>query len=284
MLSLPIRDKLVRRCRPLLGTYVEISAPCMDAIAAGFAAIAEVQQLLSAHDDSSELAAISRLAHRQPVAISALTATVLDRALFWAKESAGSFDPTLGRLMAARGLLPQDDSLPSADHHANWRDVELDERSVRLARPLRLDLGGIAKGFAVDRAVIAMRTAGASCGLVNAGGDIRAFGSSPWSITIAAPGSRLPLGTVELLNAALATSADHGEATAIGSKHLAGASPMLASISVEASSAMDADALTKILMADSPHARHCLRQADATALRIFRDGRIIPYDSRHPAP
>ncbi|MFW1123225.1 FAD:protein FMN transferase, partial [Vibrio parahaemolyticus] len=58
----------------------------------------------------------------------------------------------------------------------------IDARRVRLARRVLVDLGGIAKGHAVDRAVAAMIAAGAPCGLVNAGGDLRGFGAMDWAI------------------------------------------------------------------------------------------------------
>jgi thiamine biosynthesis lipoprotein len=67
----------MRRCRPLLGTFVEIDAESEIAIAAGFAAIERVHQLMSAHDPDSELSRVNRSAHRAPVAVSADTAEVI---------------------------------------------------------------------------------------------------------------------------------------------------------------------------------------------------------------
>lgn len=282
MPSFQIMGELERRCRPLLGTFVEITAPHEKAIAAGFATIVKVQSLLSAHDPVSELSAVNRLGHRRSVTVDPWTAEVLQRALFWAEASCGAFDPTLGGLMAARGLLARNDSLLPLDPQANWRDVHLTNREVWLDRPLRLDLGGIAKGFAVDCAIDAMRAVGIQCGLVNAGGDIKGFGPEAWPVTIAMPGSREPLAMVELQNAALATSAGHDASGGLDMRHLAGASPAIASVTVEAASAMDADALTKILVSATLKSAVCLGLAGASALTIFVDGRVIPFELKEP--
>src|SRR5207237_9076434 len=92
---------------------------------------------------------------------------------------------------------------------AAWADGALLSRSrVRLARAVRFDLGGIAKGFAVDRAVQILRRARLAFGLVNAGGDLRAFGNRRWPVHVRcpdAPGELLQLGS--LSNGAVATSA-----------------------------------------------------------------------------
>jgi FAD:protein FMN transferase len=275
---------MVRRCRPLLGTFVEITASDEGLCEAGFSAIVEVQRLLSAHDPASELSAINRTAHLRPVAVHRWTEAVLRRALFWAEASDGTFDPTVGGLMAARGLLPADSGAPAVDPLANWHDVRLQDGAVHFGRPLRLDLGGIAKGFAVDCAVDAMRDAGADCGFVNAGGDVRAFGGSPWTVTIVSPGSRRPLAIVTLRDAALATSAPHAGRSRLDIRHLLTADGTNISVSIEAPSAMDADALTKILMAGVQERHHYLELAGASALLIAADERITSLDTRELAP
>ena len=259
-----------RRCRPLLGTFVEIDADDEAAIEAGYAAIATVHHLMSAHEPDSDLSRVNRFAHLGPVEVHAWTALVLERALFWAKESEGAFDPVrAGKAAIERGYLP---CLPGQPEPAaaHWSWLELQGRSVRLLKPGCVDLGGIAKGFALDKAIEALRRAGADAGLVNAGGDMAAFGPQPWPVQIADPLIRSPRIEIALENEALATSAvlDGGWA------HLPGADRRWLSASVRALSAMDADALTKVLLSDSPRTCLCLDLAHATGLRVACDGSI----------
>src|SRR5690349_5171700 len=83
----------ITRCRPLLGTFVEVTCDSARATGAAFDAIAQVHALMSAHDPDSELSRINRFAHRRPIAVHPWTAAVLVRALFWARASKGGFDP-----------------------------------------------------------------------------------------------------------------------------------------------------------------------------------------------
>jgi thiamine biosynthesis lipoprotein len=261
---------VLRRCRPLLGTFVEIQADSEAAIEAGYAAIAEAHRLMSAHEPDSDLSRVNCFAHLGPVQLHPWTALVLERALFWAKESEGAFDPVrAGKAAIESGYLPRHPGQPEPAA-AHWSWLELQGRSVRLLKPGCIDLGGIAKGFAVDRAIEALRRAGSERGLVNAGGDMAAFGAQPWRVAIADPVTSSPRIEIALANEALATSAmlDGGWA------HLPGADRRWLSASVRTRSAMDADALTKVLLSGSARAHCCLDLAPATGLRIACDGSI----------
>lgn len=263
-----------RRCRPLLGTFVEIEADSEATIEAGYAALATVHRLMSAHEPDSDLSRMNRFAQLGPVEVHAWTALVLERALFWAKESEGAFDPVrAGKAAIESGYLPLHSGQPEPAA-AHWSWLELQGRSVRLLKSGCIDLGGIAKGFALDKAIEAMRRAGADRGLVNAGGDMTVFGPRPWPAQIADPLTRSPRIEIALDNEGLATSAvvDGGWA------HLPGADRRWLSASVRARSAMDADALTKVLLSGSPRAHHCLDLARATGLRIALDGSIEEVD------
>lgn len=259
-----------RRCRPLLGTFVEIEADSAAAIEDAYAAIAEIHRLMSAHELNSDLSRINCFAHLRPVQVRHWTALVLERALFWAKESEGAFDPVrAGKSAFESAYLPRQPGQPEPVA-AHWSWLELQGRSVRLLKPGCIDLGGIAKGFAVDKAVEALRGAGAERGTVNAGGDMAAFGFEPCPVQVPDPVTGSPRVEIMLDNEALATSAmiDGGRA------HLPGADRRWLSSTVRARSAMDADALTKVLLSGSPQAHHCLSLARATALRFASDGSI----------
>lgn len=174
---------MIARCRPLLGTFVEIhardEARGSDALAVetAFAAIERIQQLMSFHDPASELSRLNRAAHCATQRVHPWTRRVLRTALRMHVQSGGVFDPAIAPRLVAAGLLPRPVDAPTPDRHATMKDVELpDDLHVRFRKPLWLDLGGIAKGFAVDVAVATLRAAGVREGVVNAGGDLRVFG------------------------------------------------------------------------------------------------------------
>jgi FAD:protein FMN transferase len=180
------RPAQVERARPLLGTTVAVrvgglaESRAHAAIDAAFAEVARVQALMSFQDPASDLSRLNREAAAGPVAVDPLTFETIGMALRLASLSDGAFDPTVGAAVVRAGGLPETAGAPIADPAASWRDVQLQSEAgtVSFARPLRLDLCGIAKGFAVDRAVAALRIAGASEGVVNAGGDLRVFGAA----------------------------------------------------------------------------------------------------------
>lgn len=220
----------LRRCRPLLGTFVEISASALErarlerAITLAFRRIERLQGLLSAHDPASEL---SRLHFAtRPTAVGIHLWRVLRAAARLARESGGAFDATLG----------------------SGRFELRPARRVRLAPGTRLDLGGIAKGYCVDRAVETLRRAGARAGLVNAGGDLRAFGERGYPLHLRHPADAQRLAPFfELRDAALATSAHYAAGSERRSPRRGEDLPAAVSVSVCAPSAMLADALTKVV-------------------------------------
>ena len=264
----------MRRCRPLLGTFVEIDCDRGSAIERGFAAIERVQRLMSVHEPDSELSRINRFAHLGPIEISPDTGAVLARALDWSRISGGAFDVVrAGARALAMGGLPLHADQPQPDPAADWRDVALDHGSVSLSRPGCIDLGGIAKGYAVDRAVEALQRAGARSGLVNAGGDLRGFGDAAWPVTVVDP-RRRGLVQIHLDNAGLATSAGLPATTGLSFLHLTQIDPRWTSVTVRAADACDADALTKIVWALGHPAADLLASAGAEAIAIRTDGGV----------
>ena len=254
---------MMRRCRPLLGTFVEITAADGAAIEAGFAAMADVHAAMSAHDPASDVGRANATAHRAPVAVGAWTAGVVAAALDWARRSDGAFDPTIGGRQRAAGLLPVHGGDPRPDPAATWRDVTVTDDAVSFARPLALDLGGIAKGFAVDRAVDALRAAGATAGLVNAGGDLAGFGPVDWQVTLVAPRTRAPAGAAVVRDGALATSAGLPGARGLDFAHLPHRAAGCDTATVVAPRCIDADVLAKLVIARHRRAPAWLAAAGA---------------------
>jgi len=164
----------------------------------------------------------------------------------------------------------------------NWRDVILEKNcTVRFRQRVIVDLGGIAKGFAVDRAVEALKRAGVPSGAVNAGGDLRVFGLKSELVHLRCPDEPMqPAGAIKLHERALATSgiyfAQKRRGRAVVSSLLDGrtcrSSRKVISVSVAASACMIADALTKIAFVLREKSAPLLAQYHADALLLERDG------------
>ncbi|MGC9163892.1 MAG: FAD:protein FMN transferase [Thiomonas sp.] len=260
----------VRRMQPLLGTWVEIRATgragrVERAVRAAFLHLARVQQRMSFHAPDSVLTRINLHAHRQPQPVDALTWDVLRKALALSRASAGCFDITVAGRLVARGLLPDHgfatlDAPPGADAVAL-----LPGRRVALRRPVLLTLDGIAKGYAVDRAIDALARAGVQQAVVNAGGDLRVFGPQALPLGIrCADGAIRDAGL--LRNAAVASSAI-GLGAAARARfpgcviHPAGKEPaqrVPRVWSVRAAQCWRADALTKVAALAAPAQREAL--------------------------
>ena len=265
---------MLRRAKPLLGTLVEVavSAATVElewrAAIAAFQAVADVHRLMSFHEPDSDVTRLNRYAHTRAVEVDPRTYAVLRRARDLGRASNGRFDCAVGGRMLALGALPR--TIGVGGHEAaTWRDVTLlPDSQIRFRRALALDLGGIAKGFAVDQAVEALARCGAEAACVNAGGDLRAFGARAWPIAIRRPdgcGELVPLAT--LRNRALATSADTfapGGAIVDPATGFFRTSPK--SVSILAPTCMDADALTKVVWLAEHPLPGLLEKLDARAI------------------
>ncbi|MBN9086349.1 MAG: FAD:protein FMN transferase [Reyranella sp.] len=223
------------RARPLLGTLVEITAwgadraALDDAIDRSFDAVATVHRLMSFQEPDSEL---SR--HNRGAAAGGLhpwTQRVLAAATDLRARSGGAFDAACG----GAGI----------------------------------DLSGIAKGFAVDRAIETLRSAGVARGIVNAGGDLAVFGDREIPVGVRDPAEPGRLAAiVRLGNTAFASSARPLDPmTRKPASACSGAS-------VRAPSCMIADALTKVVGVSGEAAVPLLREMGAVAV-LFRDGRMV---------
>jgi thiamine biosynthesis lipoprotein len=269
----------IRRCRPLLGTFVEITAeglapaPLQQAIDRAFTTIERIQQTMSVHDEASEISLVNRLAFLEPVKVSEQTFAVLEGGLDLAKESKGAFDFTVAATLAKWGLLPK--HLRRTDR-ADWTDVTLHRDSkVSFARPLSIDLGGIAKGYAVDTAIESLQASGVTAAVVNAGGDLRVFGSEPSTIHLRHPSHpQRPAHTMQLCGAALATSSPcFSQRVWRGQNisHLVDSAKAKAitggiSVTVRARECWMADALTKVVLNAPDLAETLLSKYEAEAL------------------
>ena len=229
----------VRRMRIYMGCAVAIEArsdsevQALAATEAAFTAFAAVERAMHPARPGSDLTALNAAKPHQAVGIGPATWDLLRLAQTLGQLTGGVFDPCLP---SARGRIS---------------DLELAaEGRVIVHAPVALDLGGIAKGHAVDRAVAALETGGCHAGLVNAGGDLRVFG--PLAHEILLRGRDRGLQPLTLREAAIGVSDADG--TAAPREHrgyyVRAGAPALVSryAAVVASEAVLADALTKCVL------------------------------------
>ncbi len=272
----------IRRARPLLGTLVEISLAgrskdeLHDAAGAAFAGIAQLHELMSLQSAQSELSCLNNTPVGTAVRISRHTWSVLALAGEVSRLSDGAFDVTVGATMMARDGVPGVQQ-KQTDPLATYRDIELlDGSRVRFRRALAVDVGGIAKGYAVDHAVRILRDRGVPAGCVNAGGDLRAFGDDSVAVQVRDPEDP---GTarahLDLRNQALATSANYADDGAFRASGVVldpRANNSIAargrSASVRAKSCAVADALAKCVLLLGANSAAALRHYEADGFVI----------------
>ena len=192
-----------RREEAIMGTSVEVElhaasrADAETAIAAVMAEMHRIDATMSPHKADSELSLVNAGAADGPVRVSDGMFGLLVRALAFSRLSDGAFDITFasaGNLYDYRaGVAPDEAALAAVRPLIDWRHVLLDPaaRTVRFARPgVRIDLGGFAKGHAVDNAVLILRRLGIAHAMVAAGGDSHVMGSRgerPWTVAVRDP-------------------------------------------------------------------------------------------------
>lgn len=199
------------------------------ACTAAFARIAELDSIMSDYRKDSELMRLCDKSGGPPVSVSSDLFVVLRRAQEVSRRTNGAFDVTVGPLVAlwrnARktAVLPNRQALAQARKLVGWRKVRLDERAqaVRLtAKGMKLDLGGIAKGYADDEAQKVLKKHGITRALVEMGGDIVVSGPPPgapgWTIRVPNAGDDHGPKDLVFANRAISTSGDTEQFVVIG--------------------------------------------------------------------
>ncbi len=210
----------------IMGTAVSVDLWCEEtargnaAIDAVMAEIHRIDRTMSPHKADSELSLINRDAATHPVALSDEMYTLVERSIDFSKLSGSAFDITyaaIGHLYDYRQRIkPSEAALARARASVGWRFLQLDPaaRTLRFARDgVRIDLGGFAKGHAVDQGAAILRAHGIRHAIVTAGGDSHVLGDRrgrPWTIAVADP--RRPGEVVAVLpleDTAISTSGDY---------------------------------------------------------------------------
>jgi thiamine biosynthesis lipoprotein len=213
--------------RPALGTWVRVvvdegdPARASRAAEAAFAAIRTVDAQMSIHRPDSQLARVNAAAGRSPVRVDAAVAEVVARACAAARDTGGRYDPTILPLMKLYGFyggggdrLPADREIDAALAITGHRHVVVDRSAgtVGITRAgVAVDLGSIGKGWALDRAVDAIREQGISAALVDVGGNVYGLGTPSghtegWTVGVLHPATGRVDRTFLLRDRAVATS------------------------------------------------------------------------------
>lgn len=276
------RARAVRRTVPVMGTMAEFVV-VHDDVRLAHAAIDDAIRELQSVDRSmshfrrdSDIGRVNLSGGAKAVTVCAATATVLRESIRWAELSAGRFDPCLGRATALwhvgdRRLPPSPAEVQRFAGERAYRELELDlgasePRVLLRSTELAIDLGGIAKGYGVDRAVDALRGSGITDALVSAGGDLYALGRSEngdaWRIGVRDPYDPSAFATtLAVTDRAVATSGDYFQYFDYGGRryhHLldpATGEPRrsrIHSVTVAAATCMDADAAATTVFGCEP--------------------------------
>lgn len=274
----------------VMGTYARIvavaeeSQTAVRSIDAGLKQLTRIDCVMSDYKPDSQLSEVNRDAYKRPVRVSDELFEVLARSTEFSRQTDGAFDITVGPLVdlwrqaGEANQMPTEQQIAQAEAQVGCAKLLLDanENTVRFAvEGMRLDLGGIAKGYAIDKAVEAMKTSGATGGMVDVGGDIKCFGlpkgKKQWLVGLQDPSKLRPedptqrvlwlgagaieteqtLRELKLNDAAVATSGDYQRFEMIGGRkfshiinvHTPAGESELCSVTIIAPTAIEADAL-----------------------------------------
>lgn len=223
-------DYEVKVSKILMGTVVETTArypdvvQCKEALLQAYREMERVENLLSYQKSESEIAKINAAAGKSPVHVSAETFDILQRAIGYAKKLNGLFDVTIGAVSSLWGFsspegghLPDEAEISRKLTKVNFNDLILnaDDTTAFLKRDgMMIDLGGIAKGYAIDRGSAVLNKNGITNFILNAGGDMFVSGQkdddTPWKVGVKDPrNSQDLIARFDLKDYAVATSGDY---------------------------------------------------------------------------
>jgi FAD:protein FMN transferase len=220
--------KVYTRSQLLMGTTVEITAvstdeaKAYDAMTAAFGEIRRLENLLSTYIPASELSRVNQAAGINPVAVSLEVLYVVQEALRIAQLTEGGFNIAIGPAIdlwrvTDQPRIPTASELGAVRLLIQYENIKWDEkdRTIFLTQKgMRIDVGGIGKGYAADQAEAILRRSGIDNGIIAVAGDIKAFGRKPdrtaWNIAIQHPRRQdIPLAELDLENEAVSTSGDY---------------------------------------------------------------------------
>jgi thiamine biosynthesis lipoprotein len=265
----------VKKTQFLFGTVADITIIAKtkndeNALDSAFEAMKSTDEMMSAYNSSSEVSKINQNAGQSAVKASQDTFAVIEKALEFSQLSDGAFDVSIGPLVnlwgfgTAKNHVPSDDEIAQNLPLVDYKKIILDRpnKTVKLAmRGMKIDLGAIAVGYAVDKALGVLKEKGIKNALVNGGGEIYALGSPPgksaWRVGIQHPRKHGDvLGTIDIKDKAISTSGDYENYfEANGKRYCHILNPKtgksvedIISVTVVADNTTDADALSTTIM------------------------------------
>ena len=238
-----------------------------------FTEIDRLEKLFSRTIEESDINLINSSAGESPARVSEEVLHVLEKALYYARLSEGYFDPTIAPLIDAWGFLGQQFRLPDQDEIdgaialVDFNLVQVDRNSSTVFLPetkMSIELGGIAKGYIVDRALDTLKNAGIEHAFINAGGDIGLIGGKPdgepWRIGVRHPREDAIIAVFPLSDGAVVTSGDYQRyftENEVNYHHLLDPNTgyparKLISVTVVADTVLEADALSTAIFIMGP--------------------------------
>ena len=218
--SLKLRVQPLKRTEMIMGTVVEITViPANEeAIKEAFDAIKKVDELMSTYKPESEVSILNRQGENH---LSPQTSQIIQEAIKFSEMTEGAFDITcrplinLWKRAKKEAKIPTLQEIEEAKNLVSYKKIALEGDLVKLQQPgMQIDLGGIAKGWAVDKAIQALKKREVRAALVNAGGDLYALGRrglwKKWEVGIQHPRDQEKiLTTIEVSDKGVATSGDY---------------------------------------------------------------------------
>ncbi len=290
------REEAIMGTRIAVEVWHEDPAAATAAIDAVIAEMHRIDELMSVYKPQSRLSEVNRDAASRPVKVEPELARLIARALEFSELSNGAFDITyasVGYLYDYRAHKhPTEAEIQAALPSINWRHVvvDLDASTVRFLKPgVRIDLGGIAKGHAVDSGIAILAARGITHGTVTAGGDSRILGDRrgrPWIVGIRHPDDRNQvIARIPLEDAAISTSGDYErffDEDGVRYHHIidpkTGKSPHgVRSVTVIAPTSTLAEGLTKsvFIMGPGPGLALVESQPDCDAVVVTAEGKVL---------
>jgi thiamine biosynthesis lipoprotein len=223
-------ERIFKETRPSMYTIVSITVvsrtndQAQKAINASFSELDRLAALLNFYSATSEISAINKYAGEKPVKVSRDTLDIIEKAVYVSEMTDGAFDVTVGPLVKLWDLqnkvIPDRKSIAESMQIVGYKNIVLDRAVSTVFLKLKgaqIDLGGIIKGYAVDKVVEVLHQNGIISGIVAVGGEIRSLGKKPdgtsWVVGVQNPRQKGSddevIATVELSDKALSTSGDY---------------------------------------------------------------------------
>ena len=197
-----------------MGTIVEIHSPSKELADSAFSVVKKLDSLLDPRKENSDLTKINKNSGKW-VKVSKETIECIKKAIEVAKLTQGNFDPTIYPVLKLwrfhkekNWKIPPKDSLKKYLKFVDWKKIKIKKDSVKIMKNQALDLGGIAKGFASQKAIEKLKKLGVKNALVNIGGDLTTIGK-PYKIGIQNPRKKGIIKIIKVKNKTVCTSGDY---------------------------------------------------------------------------